>query len=270
MRIIKCIWQAIEDTSNHDGVEHAGYLAYLTLLALCPFLVLLTSIAGVIGNMQIGQGFIEILLKNLPAEVTRALAPRINELSAGPPEGLLPIALIAALWTSSSAVEGLRTTLNRAYRVTTPPSYFFRRLLSIAQFLLFMALLICGMLALVFAPIVIDYLQNKLGINLHLSSSFGLYSILVITVVLFGAISLLYYLLPNIKQKWLEVTPGAILVAVLWVISGFAFSAYLANFNQVNLVYGSLEGIIVTLIFFYIMNLIFIFGAELNYHLHNR
>jgi len=39
----------------------------------------------------------------------------------------------------------------------------------------------------------------------------------------------------------------------------------LSQFNQVNLLYGSLGSVIATLLFFYVINLIFIYGAELNY-----
>ncbi len=255
------------DTIQHDGVEHAGYLSYVSLLAICPFLILFTWLAGMIGTMDIGQQLINLLLDNLPRDVAKALAPRFGELAQGPPQGLLPVALISAVWTSSSAVEGMRTVLNRAYRVTTPPSYWFRRSLSIVQFLLFMALLTGGMMILIFAPIVIEFLQNKLHTDLGITAFVRFTGFGLIAFILFAVVCFLYYLLPNIRQRMRHVIPGALAATALWVLAASLFSFYLSRFDQINIVYGSLEGIIVTLIFFYTMSLIFIYGAEFNFRL---
>jgi membrane protein len=79
-------------------------------------------------------------------------------------------------------------------------------------------------------------------------------------------VAYLYYILPNIRQRLIDVIPGAIVTILLWVIAATAYTAYLTTFNQVNLIYGSLGGIIASLIFFFIINLCFIIGAEFNYH----
>ena len=148
-----CISRAAYSTvMEHDGVEHAGYLAFLGLLALFPFLVFLASVIGVIGQGEQGAAFISSILQALPADITAAIKPRILEIISGPPQGLLTISICGAIWTASSAVEGIRTVLNRAYRVHTPPAYPLRRLLSIAQLMLFTSIIIMGMLLVVTLP----------------------------------------------------------------------------------------------------------------------
>ena len=87
---------------------------------------------------------------------------------------------------------------------------------------------------------------------------FALYSILFISALM------LYYLIPNVKLKPLKLCPGAFLSTMLWVTSGRLLSSYIAKYNQLDLVYGSLGSIIATLLFFYIANIIFIYGAEFN------
>jgi len=54
----------------------------------------------------------------------------------------------------------------------------------------------------------------------------------------------------------------------LWAACQKLFVLYLSNFQQISFVYGSLAGIMIYLLFFYLVNLIFIFGAEFNYHLY--
>ncbi len=256
---------------DHDGIEHAGYLAYLSMLALFPFLVLLVFLLGMLGEAEIGSRIIQRLFEALPTQAVDALKPRIEEISAGPPEGLVTLSIIGAIWTASSAVEGLRTVLNRAYHVSTPPAYIFRRMLSVVQLLVFTAIVISGLLFIVFAPIIQYKLELILGIHLTTDEAFKFSDLLFSfsALILFVVVANLYYILPNIRQSLMDVLPGAAVTVALWVMAAAAYSYYLSSFNQVNLIYGSLGGIIASLIFFFIVNLCFIIGAELNYHLAN-
>ena len=260
-------YKAGYNTINHDGIEHAGYLAFLGLLALFPFLVFVVAIAGFMGTGQAGTEFVNYLFSYLPQHVVNGLRPRIEEITSGPPQGLLTVAILGAIWTASSAVEGYRTVLNRAYHVETPPAYIWRRLLSIAQLLIFSFILVICMILLVVTPIIWHKLETTLGFS-DLSSTHGNFSnyFFIITLfVMFIGVSNLYYILPNIKQRWVSVFPGALIVVFLWLASASLFSSYLSHFDQVNLIYGSLGGIIAALLFFYIINVIFIYGAEFNY-----
>jgi membrane protein len=273
MRLLATSWRvfrnAVANTVNHDGIEHAGYLAFLGLLALFPFLVFMFSVIGVIGQGEAGERLIAEALSVLPEHVIAALKPRVVEIISGPPQGLLTIAILGAIWTASSAVEGIRTVLNRAYHVTTPPAYWFRRSMSVLQLLIFTAIMITAMLALVFLPIVLHNIEGWMGIKLIEDGEheLGRMVIWIAVAAIFATVSFIYYTIPNIKQSFVAVWPGALVVVALWLSAANLFTVYLSNFDQVNLIYGSLGGIIAALLFFYICNVIFIFGAELNYQI---
>ena len=85
--------------------------------------------------------------------------------------------------------------------------------------------------------------------------------------LLFFVVALLYYTLPNIKQTLSAVLPGALVTVSLWAMAVKGLRLYLQSFDQMNIIYGSLAGMIAALLFFYIINVIFIFGAEFNYQL---
>lgn len=262
---LRCVRNAAYNTIIHDGIELSGYLAFLSLLSLFPFLVFIVAIIGEIGQGESGARLITSIMLNLPEHITYALQPRIEEIISGPPQGLLTVSIIGAIWTASSAVEGLRTVLNRAYHVETPPAYVFRRLLSIVQMMLFAFILVVLMLAHVFMPLALQYM----GLDMHdtFQNDWKQASLYITPLVLFVVVSFLYYLLPNIKQHLISVVPGAAVVSLLLMLATYLFTLYLSNFNQVNLIYGSLGGIIAALLFAYIANVIFIFGAELNYQI---
>src|SRR5580700_1613429 len=151
--VLASFYQAGVNTIDHDGIEHAGYLAFVGLLALFPFLVFLAALAGFMAEGQAGAEFIRMVLAQLPPDMVQGLTPRINEITSGAPHALLTISVLGAIWTSSSALEGYRTVLNRAYRVSTPPAYIWRRLLSIAQILIFSFVLVLAMIVVVVLPL---------------------------------------------------------------------------------------------------------------------
>ncbi len=249
----------------HDGIEFAGYLSFLALLSIFPFMVFFVALAGYLGEAELGMALMEFMESNLPSHVIHAIEPRITEIILGPTPSLLTISILGAIWTSSSAVEGLRTVLNRAYRVTSPPAYIWRRTLSVFQFILFTMVSMIAMITLIFTPIILDKMVDVLNLSVESTLLISRITVSFSGMLIFLGICSLYYMLPNIKQRFINVMPGAFLVMLLWLGFASLFSSYLANFRQVNLIYGSLEGIIATLLFFYVLNIIFIYGAEINY-----
>jgi len=197
------------------------------------------------------------------------IRPRIEEIISGPPHHILTVSILGAIWTSSSAIEAIRGMLNRAYRVRKPPAYFSRRLMSIAQVILLTALILTIMLIFVFVPIALKGFTHVSGLALPsvVEHFFSTFFKPMAAIFLFGMIACMYYVLPNIKQRWLAVAPGALLVVVLSVVAASLVSFYLNDVSQMNVIYGSLSGFIATLIFFYVMHVIFIYGAEFNHEL---
>ena len=264
---LKILRIAIVDTIRQDGIEHAGYLAFLSILSLFPSLIFLISIAQFFGAFEDGINLINNMIATTPKEVSEALAPRINEIISGPPQSLLTIAIIGVIWTASSSVEGCRTILNRAYRVAFPPPYIWRRFISILEFFVIILIIISSVIIFVIVPNILHELEAKMLIEKfnfdvqYLRESF-IFILLTLTT------SLLYFALPNAKQKFSQTIPGSILTVLLWVILAKIFIIYIEDFQQFSLVYGSLAGFIASLIFFYLISLAFILGAEFNYHFH--
>jgi membrane protein len=196
------------------------------------------------------------------------LLPRIQEIISGPPQSFLTIAIIGVIWTASSSVEGLRTILNRAYRVHLPPPYLLRRLISIIEFFIITFSITAVIMIFVVIPSFFKNSEIELLLNFFINHEIPNLGQFIIFIFLCCAVSLLYYSIPNVKQKITKTFPGAILTVILWTITQKAFLYYLNQFDQFNFIYGSLAGIMIYLMFFYLVNLIFIFGAEFNYHLH--
>lgn len=264
-KIIINLYKSVIRMINHDGIEHSGYMSFMVLLSIFPFFIFILAFTGFFGASEIGEKFIQLALENMPAQSIDSIRTRVKELITTPPQGLLTLAIIGSLWTSSSFVECLRTILNRVYEITSPPNYFLRRMLSIAQFLFISTVICLAMLLLIIIPIGLQKIPQFMNLIQDYKTILNFSRYFLIFLSLFFTVCSLYYLIPNIKLQFLEVIPGALLSVFLWVLSGYLLSTYLVYYNQLDIIYGSLGSIIVTLIFFYIVNMIFILGAEFNY-----
>jgi membrane protein len=273
-----CFYKSIEDTVNHDGIEHAGYLAFLLMLSIFPFLFFLMAIMSFI----IPESLSELVIISISDSADTTfdnliyfLKPRIHEITNAPPHSLLTLAVFSAIWTASSIFEAIRTILNKANRVIHPPSYLFRRFISIIEFvvLIFVTILIMFFFGM-FPSLISD-----LATFFHLKDSYyylafeqetKLLRDTVIFLYGFFLILFIYYFLPNKKQVIFNNIPGAILVLFAWNIFTRLFKYYISTFSQLNVIYGSIVGVIIALLYFYFCSIIFIFGAEFNYNFLSR
>lgn len=272
IKFFKCGGKSIHDLIIHDGVEHAGYLSFLLMLSIFPFLVFFMAAVGFIGNESLGNQLVELIIDSSWANFIDALKPRILEITSSPPQGLLTLAIVSALWTASSIFEGLRTILNKAYRVSSPPAYILRRLFSLGEFLVAVIIIISFLVSLVFLPWLWELLDKLLHVNdypilvlFSPESEPFRYTLLFAFGLLLICFS--YFALPNRKQRLRYTFPGGVMVLVGWAIFSMLFRYYIHNFPQVNVIYGSIAGVIIALLYFYVCSLIYIFGAEMNYHL---
>ncbi len=257
------MYHSARQTARDDGIEHAGYLSFLALLSIFPALIFMFTIGGALGRKDFAANLITELTKVMPADVLKALNPVIHDIVSGPPHGILTIAIIGAIWTASGTVEAIRTILNRVYRVSNPPHFIWRRLVSMMQFVILSFLVIVALFLLTIVPGMIKFL--------HLESYIGSFLTVVrycgSGLMMFIGICITYWVLPNIKQRVWNIVPGAALCLFFWLIIINLFTVFVSYYPRVNTVYGSLAGVILTLLFFYVMNIVYVFGAEFNYAL---
>lgn len=249
---------------DDGGTLLAGHIAFASLFALFPFLIFLTTLGGELGQSAAARDFIDLGLGTLPDQVRAAIEPAVNEVLKGGRQGLMTLSIIASLWAVSSAFEAARYALNLAYEVKQTRAIWWQRLQSMVMVLVFAVVIILAMVTMVAAPIAwtIAELFELTPVDwqpLYSAARFGVSLILMLALVL-----PLYRWLPNYPLSTRDVFPGALLAVVIWIVSASLYSWYLLNLGRFTVTYGSLGGVVATLLFFYISALIFIFGAEVN------
>jgi membrane protein len=263
-RAFSVVKQAIVGFIRNGDALIAGHLAFMGLLTLFPFLIFLVALAGFAGNTEAGTTVVAYILENMPEDVAIVFEGPLIEVLQELRGGLLTLGVAGALWTASSALEGARAGVERAFGQSLIIPFWRRRLESLALVVVGAALIIAISTVLLFAPVLWADTARSMGLEdlsvLDFGSTRGLISIGAAFIVLSG----LYAMLPARRPAWVAILPGAVLTLGLWGSAAFSFRLYLGHFNNYDVTYGSLGGIVIAMLFFYLLGAIFLFGAEFN------
>jgi membrane protein len=247
-----------------QGLELAGYIAFTAFFSLFPFVIFLAALAGFLGDRETANEFIVAMFDLLPDDVAQTLAPAVREVMGARRGGLLTVGILTTLWFASSGVEALRAGLNRAYGVTEERALWWLRLQSIAFVIAGGLIMFFLSLAVILGPLLWRALGPTLDDLLGTELAFLTLRHLAALVLLWGALMLLHRWLPNARQAYLRVLPGVCATTLLWFVGASLFSWYIGHLADYSAFYGSLGGVAITLMFFYVTAIIFLFGAEFN------
>src|SRR4029079_6887110 len=75
-------------------------------------------------------------------------------------------------------------------------------------------------------------------------------------------IALIYYFAPDAEQEFVWITPGSLIAALLWVVASLIFRYYVVTFGNYEATYGTVTGVILLMLWFYMSGLVLIIGAE--------
>src|ERR1700743_126537 len=114
-----------------DGWAIASHIALSTLMALFPFLIVLTSLAGFFGSKELADQAAGLLLQVWPRQVADSLSGQIHDVMTTSRGDILPSGAVLAVYFASNGVEALRVALNRAYAIIEPRRWYWLRLESI-------------------------------------------------------------------------------------------------------------------------------------------
>lgn len=252
----RCAFNLIE----HEAIEYAGYLTYLNILSIFPFIFIIFTFISVFDETKIGIEFFSFILRHVPKYFLDTVGKQIQDIANGPPISLMNIALVGAIWTASSSIEALKTIFNRIYLVHDKASYIVSRLTSILQFMFIVLCVLATLTAFIIIPKILPVLPDIA----HYQFFNGQFNIIILNITLLFIVSIMYYSLTSTKLQFFSTMPGAFLTVTVWNASSMSLSYYMTNFSGVSIMYGSLASIIITLIFLYIINLTLIYGAEFN------
>jgi membrane protein len=248
--------------------DWAAALTYYGLLSLFPALIAMVSLIGIFGDPQTTTTKLtEIITEIGPSSGAETFEGPIksiveNQSAAG---FAFVVGLAIALWSASGYVGAFTRASNIIYETPEGRPFWKLRPLQIVvtlAMIIMMALLAVG---LVLTGPVVEAVANPIGLSSTAVDVWNIAKWPVMAAIFILMVNLLYYTTPNVKLrgfKW--VTPGSILSIVVWAIASALFAFYVANFSSYDKTYGTLAGLVVLLLWFWITNLAILFGHQMN------
>ena len=270
MHHLKLSWRVIYGAFLHfladDGWAIASHIALSTLMALFPFMIVVTALAAFFfGSKDLADEAARILLEAWPPQVAGPISADITGVLTNVRGDVLTFGVLFAIYFASSGVESLRIGLNRAYDMAERRPWWLLRLESILYVLIAAIAILAFSLLVVLAP----FLWDRLVL---LAPQFAPFSVVVTfaryvvaAMVLVIALTVIHSWLPSGRRNLGEIAPGIGATLALWLIAGAVFGRYLAEyaFAYVSM-YAGLASAMIALIFLYVCASIFVYGAELN------
>lgn len=269
MRLLGKIWRVAVDAfwqfNADDGWAIASHIALSSLMALFPFFLVLTALAGIIGSDNLADEAANLLLEAWPEEVAGPISREIHNVLVGAHGQVLTVGAALALYFASSGIESLRIGLNRAYTVVETRPMWLLRIESIG----YVIVAAVGMLAISFLVLLAPLIWHTLTRRFPALEPFGdvitFIRLATASVLLIVPLVIVHKWLPAGKRRWREIMPGILATLALWLITGVAFGRYLADFAfTYSVYYAGLASPMIALVFLYWTASIFIYGGELN------
>jgi membrane protein len=258
------IRQLIHEIQDDDCFGRAAQLAYYFLFALFPFFLVLTTLLGYLPVPNLLDRLMEMLTQLLPGEALQLVQDHVRELVTSQRGGLLSFGILAALWTSSSAITAIIDSLNRAYDVEEGRPYWKVRVVAVLLTIGLSLFIIVSLILLTFGPQIGGWIADQMGLGSLFQAGWNLLRWGVIVGLLIVAIALVFYMAPDVEQKWQWITPGSIIAVIGWLVASLGFSYYVNNFGAYNATYGSIGAVIVLLTWMYVTGFCILVGGEIN------
>jgi membrane protein len=267
---LRTLKRTVQEFGEDNMTVWAAALTYYGLLALFPALLALVSIIGLVGDpASTTKNLTEIVTGLGPTSAADTLAGPIKSITSNRGGAGLAFfgGLALALWSASGYIGTFMQAANVIYETPEGRPIWKRRPLQLLLTLVMVVLTALVAVALVLTGPIVKAVAAPLGLSDTAVRVWDIAKWPVLVLVVLTLISLLYYAAPNVKLKkrgfrW--VTRGALLGLVVWLVASAAFAFYVANFGSYNKTYGTLGGLIATLVWLWLTNIALLLGLELN------
>lgn len=271
---------SFKDFQQDDVQGMAGESAFHILLSLFPLAIFGAAMSGILNlafpQLDLFNKIIVGVLSGLPPAAAEAIQGPLTEVLAGQNQsrGIFSIiGIVGALWSGTAAVGTIIKALNRAYDVEETRSFIQRKGLEIGLTLFLGLVLVVAFASVAFGGPLIDAIGDRFnfgGVGRFVTATIRWVLVVLFVVI---ALSVLYWIGPNMKQKFQWNSAGAIFSAVFMLVFIALFGVYVSQFGgagSYEKTYGTLGGIIVLLLVFNYTSMIVMFGGELNSELAKR
>ena len=262
--VTHALTRTYSDIQNNHTMQMAAALSYYFVLSLFPALIFLSAGVAYLPVPDLFNQALGLMGRFLPAD-TMGLVRRVLADVVTPNKGtFLSFGILGTLWAASGGFAAAIESLNVAYEVKDDRPFWKTRPLAIGLAFIIGGLMLVALSVMIVGPRFGEWLAGKV----HLSSLFVLLWPVIHWTIAVGftvlAVEVLYYLAPNVKQRFAATLPGAILAVSCWIGLSYLLGIYFRHFANFNKTYGTLGAAIALMTWLYWTGFAMLTGAELN------
>jgi membrane protein len=258
---LKLFFKAISD-DNIDSM--ASSVAYAFMLSIFPFLI------GVFAILQLLQESTNIVAYTVntfdeffPLAIRDFILTSFRNVSYERTGSILIISLAASIGFGSYGFKAIFVHLSRILRDERPRPFIWTSLLSILFAAGAIVVIAVSFVLLLLSGGVIHSISDKLAIGKVIPALLNFLRFPFVLVSLIVCSAIVYRIGPRKTMPWSCIAISSLTFSCGWIAATFLFGIYLARFARYNLIYGTLAGVIVFLIWMYISAFIFLSSAEI-------
>ena len=263
-RIKNALARTYADVDRNHTLQMAAALSYYFVLSLFPALIFLSAVVAYLPVPDLFNQSLALMARFLPPDtmglVERVLADVISPNKAT----FLSLGILGSLWAASGGFAATIEALNVAYEVKDDRPFWKTRPLALGLAFITGALLLVALSVMVVGTRFGEWLAARV----HLSDIFVLLWPYIHWTIAVGfaivAIEVLYFLAPNVKQRFRATLPGAVFAVGCWIGLSYLLGAYFRHFANFNKTYGTLGAAIALMVWLYWTGFAMLVGAELN------
>ena len=258
------------DLLRHHTLQVAAALSYYFVLSVFPSLIFLSAIVGWLREQHLFGSVLALMSRLFPPDTMHIVYSVLQDVLSRHRATLLSFSMIGTIWVASSGFAAMIEALDIAYDAEDNRPYWKTRLLAIGLAAISGTLLLIALVVMIVGPRFGVWIASRLA----LSSGFAIFwpplrwTVAISFTVL--AVEFLYFLAPNVRQRFRATLPGAIFAVIAWDGLSALLSLYFRHFANFSRTYGTLGGFIALMIWFYWTSFVLLVGAELNAELAKR
>jgi membrane protein len=249
---------------NHAALDTAAQLGFYCILSLFPLVFVLTALLAYLPLAHAQAQLLGRIRPLIPLEAMKLVEGRIASLLGTHRPKLLGAGVAVALWAASCGVDSARKALNLAYDVKESRPFWRTQLIAIFSTITAAVFVLLTVGLLIAGGNAGHWLADRLGVDRAFTLALRVVRWPLTSALMMSGTAVAYYLLPDVKQKFWFMLPGAATGTLLWLGASWAFTQYVKHFGSYDVTYGSLAGVVVLLTWIYISAFIFVIGGELN------
>jgi membrane protein len=258
------VWRTTEDIFQKHTFQIAAALAYYFVLAIFPALILLSAVIAYVPVQNLFNQVLALLGSFVPPDSMQAVQTVLANVVTPNRGTLLSFGILGILWTASGGFASAIEALNIAYEVEEGRPFWVTRPLAVGLTFMVGLLLLIALAVMIMGPHFGQRLADHLRLSwlfvtawpyIHWAISFG-FTVLAVEVV--------YFVAPNVKQRFWSTLPGAVLSVISWVGLSYALGVYFRSFAHFNKTYGTIGAVIALMVWLYWNGFVMLVGAQLN------